>query len=229
MKCQRTSRREQGLRRSSAPAPCGRRGAALAPPGYGMEFVDGGADAAASAGPEKCSCSETRKLPVTRCACALCNPQKRPSINTTPILEEDQGARAAPSAALQDMQPYAGGAATIVCDGSGGYGVDLGGWAGAPCGIEGCVRQHEESHARDWAGRWPNGCKNSDGSNKPAGSQIPLGGPGYAAFLKRSECSAYTVEEGCIAPLLAAATGGCRATLRAHQTDTQNQKASYCS
>jgi hypothetical protein len=118
--------------------------------------------------------------------------------------------------------------ATIVCDGSGGYRADLRGWAGAPCGIEGCVRGHEESHARDWLGRWPNGCKNPDGSNKPDGSMIPLGGDGYAAFLKASECTAYTFEEGCIQPLLDAASGDCRTTLQAHQTDTQAQKGSYC-
>ena len=86
------------------------------------------------------------------------------------------GQGAAPAA------PHAG-SATIVCDGSNGYRVDMGGWAGAPCGIAGCVRRHEEQHIADWQGRWPNGCK-----NKKNGDTIPLGGAGYAAFLKASEC-----------------------------------------
>jgi hypothetical protein len=92
--------------------------------------------------------------------------------------------------------------ATIVCDGSGGYRADLRGWAGAPCGIEDCVRQHEESHARDWAARFPDGCV-----GKPDGGDIPLGGPGYAAFLRQSECTAYGVEVGCLRPKLQAITG----------------------
>ncbi len=132
-----------------------------------------------------------------------------------------------PRDAASDRLPH-DDSATIVCNGSGGYRADLRGWTGAPCGIEGCVRGHEESHARDWLGRWPNGCKNDDGTNKPDGSMIPLGGPGYAAFLKASECSAYTFEEGCIAPLIAGASDTCKPTLQAHQTDTKSQKASFC-
>ena len=122
-----------------------------------------------------------------------------------------------------DLQPWAGGAATIVCNGSGGYRVQLNGWAGAACGIEGCVRQHEQSHATDWAGRWPDGCK-----GKKDGDQIPLGGDGYAAFLKQSECTAYGVEENCISPIEKTATGTCKGTLTAHLKDTQAQKAKYC-
>lgn len=118
--------------------------------------------------------------------------------------------------------------ATIVCDGSGGYTPILGGWAGAPCGIEGCVRRHEESHAADWLGRYPDGCKNDDGSAKAAGTDIPLTGPGYDAFLRASECTAYGVEEVCITPLIAAADEPCKTQLQDHLTDTQNQKAGFC-
>jgi hypothetical protein len=123
-------------------------------------------------------------------------------------------------------QPLAGGAATIVCDGSGGYRVAMNGWAGASCGIADCVRRHEESHATDWRGRWPQGCK-----DKADGAQIPLGGTGYAAFLKTSECTAYGVEESCIEPKYNAAVTArtaCAATLRTHLADTRTQKASYC-
>lgn len=117
-----------------------------------------------------------------------------------------------------------GGSATIVCDGSGGYRADLRGWSGAPCGIEGCVRRHELSHAADWKRRWPNGCK-----GKKDGDAIPLGGKGYAAFLKQSECTAYTVELRCIRNVIAKNKDkGCRKTLKDHRDDTRRQRRSYC-
>ena len=120
-------------------------------------------------------------------------------------------------------RPHAGDA-TIVCNGADGYRVDMQTWAGAPCGIEGCVRRHEEQHIRDWRSRWPDGCK-----GKKNGDTIPLGGPGYAAFLKASECSAYTVELNCVRPLAAAAkTEPCKTRLKDHMDDTDSQKKSYC-
>lgn len=131
-----------------------------------------------------------------------------------------------PPARFPPGQPLAGGAATIVCDGSGGYRVAMNGWAGATCGIADCVRKHEQSHASDWKGRWPDGCK-----DKADGAQIPLGGTGYDAFLKRSKCTAYGVEETCISPKAAAAARGktaCEVTLRDHLADTRTQKAKYC-
>jgi hypothetical protein len=142
-----------------------------------------------------------------------------PSIEGTGVQEEDDRGPG------RDARPH-DGSATIVCDGSGGYRVALNSWAGGACGIEGCVRRHEESHATDWRRRWPNGCK-----DKANGADIPLGGPGYADFLKTSECTAYGVEESCIAPLLAAAARDhtpCEATLRSHLADTRTQKASFC-
>ena len=120
------------------------------------------------------------------------------------------------------------GAATIVCDGSGDYGVQLNSWAGAKCGIEDCVRRHEESHAADWRKRWPDGCKNADGTPKPAGSQIPLGGPGYDAFLKKSECDAYTTEVPCEEAALAGATKECKPYVQGVLDDTKSQQKSYC-
>jgi hypothetical protein len=127
---------------------------------------------------------------------------------------------------MDPRQPLAGGAATIVCNGRGGYRVAMNGWAGATCGIAGCVRRHEESHATDWRRRWPEGCK-----DKADGAQIPLGGDGYDAFLRTSECTAYGVEENCIVPLYNAArrdSTACETTLRDHLADTRTQKASYC-
>jgi hypothetical protein len=122
----------------------------------------------------------------------------------------------------QDGLPHSG-AATIVCDGAGGYRVQLNSWAGSPCGIEACIRKHEESHAADWRGRWPQGCK-----DKPDGATIPLGGAGYADFLKQSECRAYTTEVPCEEAALTAATGDCRAKVQTVLTDTKAEKTRYC-
>ena len=139
-------------------------------------------------------------------------------ISDVPVEYEEQVARVPRPAA-----PHAG-SATIVCDGSNGYRVDMGGWAGAPCGIAGCVRRHEEQHIADWQGRWPDGCK-----NKKNGDTIPLGGAGYAAFLKASECSAYGIESSCITPLKnAATTEPCKTRLKDHLEDTERQKKSFC-
>jgi hypothetical protein len=129
----------------------------------------------------------------------------------------------APSRHIEhDGQPHQG-AATIVCDGSGGYRVQLNSWAGAKCGIEACVRKHEESHAADWRKRWPDGCK-----GKANGDQIPLGGPGYDAFLKKSECDAYTTEVPCEEAALSGASKECKPYVQGVLDDTKKQKKAYC-
>lgn len=121
--------------------------------------------------------------------------------------------------------PPADGAATIVCDGKGGYRVQMAGWAGAGCGIEECVRRHEQSHITDWKARWPKGCE-----GKKDGDTIPLGGKGYDAFLKKSECNAYTVELTCVTGKhdKAGAKDPCKKTLKDHMDDTAVQKKSFC-
>jgi hypothetical protein len=120
------------------------------------------------------------------------------------------------------------GAATIVCDGRGGYRVHLGWAASFGCGIAGCVRQHEESHIADWQGRFPNGCKNADGTSKRDGASVPVGGDGYDAFLRRSECTAYTGEVPCEERVLAAASDECKPRVRGVLEDTRRQKTAYC-
>jgi hypothetical protein len=147
---------------------------------------------------------ETASAPAKSCGCGA------------PAQATDSDTSTEPEA------PHAG-SATIVCDGSDGYKVDLGSWAGAPCGTEGCVRKHEEQHAADWRGRWPEGCK-----GKAVGATIPLGGAGYAEFLKKSECSAHTVDLACAETLLAAATGDCKAKVKAYADLTRTQKAGFC-
>jgi hypothetical protein len=139
------------------------------------------------------------------------------------VPEEEQVDRA-----VEDEQPpFKGGAATIVCDGKGGYRVALNDWAGAECGTEDCVRKHEQSHADDWKGRWPDGCK-----DKKDGDKIPLGGDGYAEFLKKSECTAHTVDLSCANTLLAAKTKAkdktCIKTVEDYIKLTAEQKKNYC-
>ena len=123
--------------------------------------------------------------------------------------------------------PHAG-SATIVCDGRGGYRVDPGWAATATCGIGRCVTLHEQSHITDWKRRWPDGCKNADGTAKADGATIPLGGPGYAAFLKASECTAYGVEIPCEEGLLAGASDACKPTIQTVLDDSRRQKTSFC-
>ena len=55
-----------------------------------------------------------------------------------------------------------------------------------------CTVAHEESHMADWKARYgENLCVGvADGS-------LPLGGPGYDAFIKQSECKAYRVGKAC--------------------------------
>lgn len=96
--------------------------------------------------------------------------------------------------------PHDGGAATIQCDGNGGWEVMLNGKAGAPCGIPGCTTKHEQSHIADWKAKWPNGCKGQ------ARGYLPKGDPPddplmtvaeYNEFLNKSECKAYGVGLTC--------------------------------
>jgi len=119
-------------------------------------------------------------------------------------------------------------AATIVCDGAGDYTVSMGWAATAPCGIGDCVRGHEESHARDWRKRFPNGCKNADGTPKAAGSQVPVGGPGYADFLRESECRSYTGEIPCGEALLAKSNAACKPRVQSQLDTWKKRKSSYC-
>jgi hypothetical protein len=126
-----------------------------------------------------------------------------------------------------DERPHQG-AATIVCNGAGDYRVALNSWAGAPCGVEACVRLHEESHAADWRKRWPDGCKNADGTPKPDGADIPLGGPGYDEFLRKSECDAHTVEIPCEQAALDGASKDCKPYVQDVLNDTVDQRNKYC-
>jgi hypothetical protein len=114
-------------------------------------------------------------------------------------------------------------AATIVCDGSGGYRTELNWAENTPCGIRDCVDQHEQSHARDWENRYPDGClQGTDGD------RVPLGGPGYSDFLNQSECDAYRVSESCIDEKMKTASPECQDDLENLRNDVSQKREDYC-
>jgi hypothetical protein len=121
--------------------------------------------------------------------------------------------------------PHAGDA-TIVCK-AGQYVVDLGSWAGTPCGQPDCVTVHEESHIKDWKKRWPKGCKKDDGTNQPDG-YLPKGGEGYDEFLKKSECDAHIADLKCAAEKEKSATGACKETWKNYINLTEKEKKKWC-
>ncbi len=181
-----------------------------------------------AAPPQKCSCGGTcdkcsreRHLPSRDTLARLPEPLRK-SLESEEDDELELFQSGGPSREEGYAQPRAG-AATIVCDGSGGYRVQLNSWAGAKCGIEACVRKHEESHAADWKKRWPDGCK-----GKADGDQIPLGGPGYDDFLKKSECDAYSTEVPCEEAALSGATKECKPYVQGVLDDTKQQQKKYC-
>jgi len=129
----------------------------------------------------------------------------------------------------QKRQPY-NGSATIVCDGSGGYRVDLGSYASATCGTQACVTAHEQSHIADWKAKWPTGC-----AGKPAGGPVPKGDPPdnpvmtvdeYNSFLEESECKAHTVDLECARAI--PATGHCKGAVESYVALTEKQRAQHC-
>jgi hypothetical protein len=73
-----------------------------------------------------------------------------------------------------------------------------------------CTQVHEESHMRDWKARYgDNLC-----SGVPDG-QLPLGGDGYAEFLRQSECKAFKLGKACRESKLATASDADKALLTA--------------
>ncbi len=72
-----------------------------------------------------------------------------------------------------------------------------------------CTQAHEGSHIQDWKNRYgENLCVGvADGS-------LPLGGDGYAEFLRQSECKAYKVGKSCREKLLLTATDADKAAIQ---------------
>jgi hypothetical protein len=181
-------------------------------------------------GPVACNCSAEKKAAVAAKAkppqCGVSSPDEMGGDAVAEVREageSEEPEKSAPEAGLR--RPMAG-SATIVCDGKGGYRVALNDWAGAPCGTEGCVKKHEQQHIADWKKRWPNGCKPK--ADHADGSDIPLGGEGYDAFLNDSECKAHTVDLKCANTLLGTAKGDCKAKVKKYRDLTAEQKKAYC-
>jgi hypothetical protein len=121
------------------------------------------------------------------------------------------------------------GSASIQCNGAGGYEITYGSYAGATCGTKDCVTAHESSHMADWRAKWPTGCQ-----GQPRG-YIPKGDPPdnplmsvseYDAFLKDSECRAYTADLQCAQALPKA--GACKNTVEDYIKLTEKQKGHWC-
>jgi hypothetical protein len=121
------------------------------------------------------------------------------------------------------------GSASIQCDGSGGYEIVYGGWAGAKCGTKDCVTAHESSHMADWKAKWPKGCVGQ------AKGYLPKGDPPddplmtadeYNKFLKASECTAHTADLACAEAL--PKPKGCEKIVDDYIKLTREQKAKWC-
>lgn len=95
---------------------------------------------------------------------------------------------------------------TIVCNGKGGYRIDLRKGALFPCQIPSCFTAHETVHLNDWKAGCPSGCvKKSDGAPAPKdGQTCPKWKEDsvYAEALADSECRAYKADLGCFGKLL---------------------------
>jgi hypothetical protein len=72
-----------------------------------------------------------------------------------------------------------------------------------------CTQAHEEQHIADWKARYgKNLCSGvSDGS-------LPVGGDGYADFLRQSECKAYRIGKACRQKLLETASDADKPAIR---------------
>jgi hypothetical protein len=120
------------------------------------------------------------------------------------------------------------GSATIQCNGSGGYEIDYGTWAGATCGTMNCVTAHESTHIADWQAKWPDGCKGQAKGYLPAGhppDNPVISRDDYKKFLKDSECSAHTADLDCAKKLPKPAN--CKKTVDDYIDLTTKQKESW--
>ena len=86
-----------------------------------------------------------------------------------------------------------------------------------------CTVAHEETHIADWKGRYgENLCVGvADGS-------LPLGGPGYDAFIKQSECKAYRVGKACREKAILTAADADKPRIQAGIDRDNDQIAANC-
>ncbi len=120
------------------------------------------------------------------------------------------------------------GAASIQCNGAGGWEITYGTFAAAGCGTKACVTAHESSHMADWQAKWPNGCKGQAKGYLPKGDppDNPLMSvPEYNKFRNKSECRAHTADLDCAKSL--PKTGACKKTVEDYIDLTEKQKKKY--
>jgi len=122
------------------------------------------------------------------------------------------------------------GAATIQCDGSGGWEINYGSYENAICGIKGCTAIHENSHISDWKAKWPTGCQGRAKGYLPKGDP-PYDNPlmtveEYNIFLKASECKAYTASLACSQSL--PKTQGCETEVNGYIALSSQGKLTWC-
>jgi hypothetical protein len=115
---------------------------------------------------------------------------------------------------------------TIICDGSGALGINEG--TNYQHGVQDCSRQHEASHRTDWYARYGNDiCKSRAKGDLPYFN--PPGKEAYADFLKKSECAAWKVGDGCRKTALAAcADDACKNYVQTFVTQSGQMVTSYC-
>lgn len=126
---------------------------------------------------------------------------------------EDKGPAAKEVAPSETKKParndLAEGGPTVVCDGKGGYRVDM---KGKDILMQAsCLRKHEESHIEDFNKTCPVGCK-----GQPDGTPHPLNTPRCPPFEKiedwiswrsETECKSYAIERACLKELYNSASG----------------------
>jgi hypothetical protein len=109
----------------------------------------------------------------------------------------------APEAEAAAVVAVKSGNATVVCDGSGGFRVDLRDGANQSCGLTECTQQHEESHKQDLEKdvRTNKACKGkADGSKIVATN---LSDKALREFLIKTECKAYARGLSCVGKKIA--------------------------
>jgi hypothetical protein len=89
-----------------------------------------------------------------------------------------------------------------VCDGEGGFDIDLGEYSFSPAFIKECVIEHEESHIEDYVDFYPTACYESGDPNcdeKDPGGDPDQGIPilESKAWDDYTECNADIVERDC--------------------------------
>lgn len=112
------------------------------------------------------------------------------------------------------------GSATVLCDGKGGYRVDLGMYGNMPCGIRDCTNKHEHSHIDD--------LKPHDACKDIANGELPEV-PNPDQFRRASECKASRdVEMPCLTRKARAREPGCAPVLDPMKKKVCNDIENWC-